>query len=886
MTTAQIWVVWLPWHFRRLARLQPPTGHRLALAWTGLVLSLLAVPAAASPAPVAIRLAVILAFVAFGPGAAFVSAVRLGDAVSSWAMALVVSLALSGAVATIMLWFAIWNPVGGYAAIAIPSALVAAAVLLPTWYHPPTGPDPRPRPRRPKIPTERKPDLDFTRIIPPIRDRALPPVPPPYNPFGPAVPSAPAVTSAPPAPALDAPSLDATIMLPRFTDHPSRPVLPASRVTDDMTIQIPVIREPLLDAEETGLIPMADYEATGLIPRQRDETSLVPAVRDSQPTAQATLERAEPEPAPLSLRAVTVEAGFVVAIVAAWLVSLANTSTENVGDYGLLAVIHPAFFVAIGLCVLRFVVEIAQKRWRGWVLVTHTIVLIVIMHASVPLLIFEPEYAWTYKHIGLVELFRTAGHITDPQNIYHGWPTFFAFGAHLVAGTGISTLRVAAWAPLFFNLGYCLLIFAITRTLATDRRVPFLAVFIFEAINWVAQDYFAPQAYAYLLCLGTLLIMVRWLRRTTITRGGGPSGRLGRLWNWASSGLAELPYTSKTASRAAIGVLYFVYAVVVSAHQLSPYLIAISAAGLAALGLIRPMRIVPILGVIAITYLLPRYQIVDAYGLFDGFNLFSNAATNSPVGGAASAGRVFSGEVVRFIALAVWGLSALTVLAFWRKPGPVAAPAVLAFSPFALLFAQSYGGEAIYRVYFFSSPWCAYLIAMLVLRNRWLPRGAAVPAATLALTATVFGSMQARHGHLSLNQFTRSEIDAAEFIYANARPGSDILLAAASFPDQMTANYDQFHRNKFGVKTIITSDDQGPLRTLPLTPDDLPTINSFIDESNPTYLIFGKAMAPYLHYFGYAPDGKIEQLERTIAGSPNWHIYYVNKDVTIYTYVP
>src|SRR5262245_11422571 len=133
MTAAQIWVVWLPWQFRRLARLQPPTGHRLALAWTGLALSVLVVPAAVSPAPVAIRFAVVLGFVAFGPGAAFVSAVRLGDAVSSWALALVVSLAIGGASATVMLWFSIWNPVAGYAALAIPSALVAAAVLLPTW---------------------------------------------------------------------------------------------------------------------------------------------------------------------------------------------------------------------------------------------------------------------------------------------------------------------------------------------------------------------------------------------------------------------------------------------------------------------------------------------------------------------------------------------------------------------------------------------------------------------------------------------------------------------------------------------------------------------------------------------------------------------------------
>ena len=54
----------------------------------------------------------------------------------------------------------------------------------------------------------------------------------------------------------------------------------------------------------------------------------------------------------------------------------------------------------------------------------------------------------------------------------------------------------------------------------------------------------------------------------------------------------------------------------------------------------------------------------------------------------------------------------------WRTLGRVAVPALLAFSPFLMIPVQSYGGEAIYRVYLFSAPWCAILIADALMEFR------------------------------------------------------------------------------------------------------------------------------------------------------------------------
>jgi hypothetical protein len=816
------------------------------------------------------RFAILLAFAAIGPGAAVACLIQLGDAVSAWAMASVLSVALGGVIADLMVWTHQWHPAGGYLVLAAPTVATAVVVLMPGWRsrgQPSTAatvspPPPVSRQASPQVSPQVSPQASR---FPPLSAR------PGRNPVGPGV---------------RRPDFDATALMPRITNTgPS----PRSGAGLDSTMHLPMIVEPR-GPDETVMLPMLRInDATTVLPVLRDETALLRLPVPRQPPPDEVLMGAIPAADQgwnrRSVEAAIAEVALLVALVGVWLFSLSRTSTANLTDYGLLPAIHPAFFVALGLCILRFVLELGRERWRWWVLVGHTLLLVFIMHATVPILITNPEYFWTYRHIGVMNGFREYGQVTDSTDIYQQWPTFFAFAAHLIDGSGAAPLNVAAWAPVFFDLAYCLPIFAIARTLSTDKRVPYLTVFLFQAVNWVAQDYFAPQAFAYLLCLGTLLILVRWLRRTTGPNNHRTPGRIAKLWGWVGNGLAEVPYTSKNTRRVALAALYLMYAVVVASHQLSPYLIAMSAGALVVLGLIRPLRIIPILLSIAILYLVPRYGIVESYGLFDGFNFFSNAQTNSPLGGA-SAGRLLSGQVAQFLSLSVWGLAALTVVASRRRLGPVAAPAVLAFTPFGLLLAQSYGGEAIYRVYFFSIPWCAYLIATLVLRKRWVPRGLAAPAAAMIVLAAVLGCFQARHGHLSFNQFTPEELAASEYIYTHAEPNAEVMVVASAFPNRFTANSGSFQANRSGARELLTGNDDNELVRLKLTADDLPTINATFDADRPTYLIFGPAMAKYLHYFGYAPDGLIDTLHKTISSSPNWGVYYRNGDVTIYKYFP
>jgi hypothetical protein len=210
---------------------------------------------------------------------------------------------------------------------------------------------------------------------------------------------------------------------------------------------------------------------------------------------------------------------------------------------------------------------------------------------------------------------------------------------------------------------------------------------------------------------------------------------------------------------------------------------------------------------------------------------------------------------------------------------------VLGFAPFALLLGQSYGGEAIYRVYLFTAPWCVYLVARMVLRWRWMPRAVGMPVGVVVLTAAVLACIQGEHGQLVFDQFSPAEVQAATYIYTHAPPHSSIVTAIDNFPTRLTADYPTFQGGPNSDVDLINNAD---LLGHSLTEADLPKIVERFDAlgPDPAFLIISPSMVHYVHFFGYLPDGAMDNLRHTVATSPNFTVYYQNQDVVIYRFVP
>ena len=582
-----------------------------------------------------------------------------------------------------------------------------------------------------------------------------------------------------------------------------------------------------------------------------------------------------------------VQAQLVLPVIglAAWAVGVSQLHPSSSGDYGLLA--GSNFFFVLGFVALMtgFVVELASRTPRGWLLTLNLVGLIVAVHATVPIIYGgTPEYAWVYKHVGIISSFSHYGRITDAGNIYDQWPALFAGVAAISSLAHVSALSFAAWAPLAFELADALLLLAIFRLLTDNRRVPYLAVGLYVGlIAWVGQDYLSPQAFGFLLWLAIAFIILRGLRAPTTASPTATSSPIGRVRALLLSGMKPAPTTSRAQRNVALVLVVAIFFVIVAAHQLTPYAILAGVGALTLMDLLRPRWLLVLLAAVAIAYLIPRYGLIshDFGGLFSGGNPIQNASGSQ--GTHNTGGEALTAQIVHLLAAAMW-LLALGAIALRRKAlGRVLIPALLAFSPFVILGAQSYGGEAIYRVYLFSAPWCALLIAGLLVEVRWpkrltlaSPRRHALRWSAIGVVsiAALFAGLQGLYGPAAVNAFTSSELNASQWLYGHAPRGSVIVLPDENFPTLQAADY-----NSYDLQ-VMPSDPQ--LGESWLNEGNVPAVKSWISSlgNEPKYLVVSRSMNAYARYFG-APRG-YQKLVTEIPTGLGGSVVYQNPDTTIY----
>lgn len=571
---------------------------------------------------------------------------------------------------------------------------------------------------------------------------------------------------------------------------------------------------------------------------------------------------------------------LLVAAAVLWLTSVGISSNQKVADYGLLGLVSPLFVVGLALVCVACSIELARDC-RAPVLSVSIVLLVLMLNATVPMLASIPEYAWTFKHVGVIEFFKQGHGVQDAKDIYQQWPALFTSVAAISDLVGVSPLKLAGWAPVFFSLWQCVPMFAIFRTLSSDRRIPFLAVFLFQSCIWVGTSYLSPQAMAFQLSLGFFLVLVTWLRRTPRERRTG-FALLGRVRRWVSRGAEAPPEVSRRARVLAVGALYLLFFAIVAVHQLTPYILLSSLACGMFFGLFRPRSVFVGCAILVGIYLAPRLSYVNsAYGLLGSLRFWDNA-TGVVATTTGIHAQVLTSQVSTVLALVVWLGALLSVIRSRRQMGRVLLPALLAVAPFLILFGQSYGGEAIYRVFLFSLPWCAFLMADAICRLEWR-RGIFTSLLSIFLAVTSVCTIQGLHGTLSWSTFSSREVNAITYFYAHAHQGSVVVLGAANWPGRSTANYDRFgFPNAGGDPDILTS---GGLLGKRLGQRTVATLDRYMaTQGKDPYLIVSKSMIEYAHYYGLVPDGSLQSLDAALQHASGWTVFSRNADAVIYQY--
>jgi hypothetical protein len=593
-------------------------------------------------------------------------------------------------------------------------------------------------------------------------------------------------------------------------------------------------------------------------------------------------------PVPVPVRAVRTAVGYDSAALAPvvllgagivlWWDSLRRLDPSTVDGYGLTRALGVPFVAGVVLIGVGFATELFGRS-RTAVVTLGLLAVAAVLHATVPLIYGTLEYAWTYKHLGVVDLIRDNGHLLDNVDIYQQWPGFFAAMALLSGVAGVEAVHFATWSSLAFDLLNMLLLAALLRQFTGNRRVIALAVLLFESCMWVDIGYFSPQAFVYALMIGFWLIVSRWLMVTPPEPPAG-AGRIARLRGWLLRGLPERPAHSRRTRLVAGTAATAVFAAIVVSHQLTPFLMMLPAAILAVLGVLRPRSTVVVWGLVLAVFLAPRLlSVARQYGLFN-FDVATNAAGNADTWRTPE--QEFSALVARTLALGVWALAGLVVLRAIRRPGAVLVPAVIGFAPFVTLGGQNYGGEAIYRVFAFSLPFAALLIAGV-----WAGRRRGEVAATVSgvvLAAMTLAALQGLQGQLALHRVPAADIRAARYFYAHAAPRSSLVLVAPTFPTRLTGNYGSFNVGR----TIDVSLTDDPAWTGRLDGARLPEVEQWIRQlgTRENYLVVNDQMSAYTDYFGRLPRGSVASLDSALRGSPRWQVFFAGTGVTIYRLVP
>lgn len=506
---------------------------------------------------------------------------------------------------------------------------------------------------------------------------------------------------------------------------------------------------------------------------------------------------------------------LLVVAVGLWWSSLDDIDVGGVGHWGLITQLPVAWFVALVLAVAVAASSSIGPHSTGVVYALGLGSVLTIVYGTLPLLVATARYPWTYKHIGVIRLLSDTGHLHPQVDIYNNFSGLFGLGAMLRSATGIDPTSYAPWAQLVAEAAVVSAVVALVSTIAASRRAGRVAGVLYVVANWVGQNYFAPQALGSLLALTVLTFTWAWFA-TGPTRSLPLLGRL-----VGSLGPVERSSVPATGARVRVEarlLVAFVFLGLMMTHPLTPAAVCGALAGAVVLGWVRDRWLLVLLGLVVVGWLVrcAPYFAAQEFDLGFGGDPSENAAGNLDYS-AAPRPVVLVGVVTRMFSLGLWGLAVGAALyCVWarRRPGGLLLVAVV---PFGIPLVQSYGGEAVYRVYLYSLPLVVGLVASAIVS--WSPRRTRDLVAwqhrlaVVTAVAMVPGFLVAHYGREEVNQVAASDVAMEEWIARFVPRPALVAQFGDNYPANATAVYPELRISDTYTPQVTAL--LGPRRELP-----------------------------------------------------------------------
>ena len=458
----------------------------------------------------------------------------------------------------------------------------------------------------------------------------------------------------------------------------------------------------------------------------------------------------------------------------------------TLGSFGLIASLHPAVLLALVVLTAAFVLEVRSAQPRTWLLFVACVLAVLGMYGLPSLIEPAARLPVAWLHAGWTDYIGEHGEVLHDFDARFSWPAFFAFAAWLtqLSGVGDATAFLA-WAPPVLTGLAAIGVHAVATAVLGRGKAPWLAAWVFLCVNWVEQDYFSPQGLVFLLYLGALALVFRWL-------------------------CDESPSPRRLQAAFALVVLILALA---PAHQVTPFALAAILAVLTVTGRLRMRWLLAVAVLAPVTWLVlggSDYWVGHLHVLTGGIGDLSGAVQeNVQQRVAGDLGRM-SVLGFRFGLLALVGI--LAAVGWWGMRTPRGRPvalAVVTVIPFGLVALQSYGGEMLLRSYLYALPLLSTLAGAAL--ARWLEpehgRRLVAVAVTVVLGAASVVLVGARGGNDGYVAFRDSDRAVVATAYRLAQPGQRIASLTAYVP----LNWARVGEVKQGSleRTCVPSPDAG-----------------------------------------------------------------------------
>ncbi|MGL4304547.1 MAG: hypothetical protein ACRCSF_00190, partial [Mycobacteriaceae bacterium] len=284
----------------------------------------------------------------------------------------------------------------------------------------------------------------------------------------------------------------------------------------------------------------------------------------------------------------------------------------------------------------------------------------------------------------------------------------------------------------------------------------------------------------------------------------------------------------------------------------------------------------------------PRLSSVTKYGLFTKSSPVSNASSNIVTEG--SAGRVFTMLVDRSLSAAMWLLALYAFLVLVKQGRKPWAVAVIAFSSLGLLLVQSYGGEAIFRVYLYSIAGCSILLAPFIIDSfkikKAMYRFVATGSIAVVTVLVAAAGLQGYFGGWSYTVLYKSQLEQSrELLGAHSGGATIVTVAPSGWPERSSADYvplavsnSIFDRPLIFLKETLSTGfpDDSDIKKL----DTLARNNGY-----PYFIVLPEQMNFYSDYFGLFKPGAIKILEEKLRASSNWVSVIDDRHTVVFKFV-